>query len=144
MTTDDDLQLVRIGVSLPRNLLDIFDNLTRRIGAVNRSEAIRAALRECISNYEIMDDERDQVGVITILFEHHAHHIAERLLDLQHDFLDIIQSSSHIHLDVNNCLEIVTVRGTGKVIRDLIEKLRAIPDVKVIKWIFTAVGTAIP
>jgi CopG family nickel-responsive transcriptional regulator len=144
LSTDDNIELVRIGVSLPKNLLGTFDNLARHIGVANRSEAIRAALREYISNYSAIDARKNQVGVIIILFEHHAHHIAENLLDLQHDFLDIIQSSSHIHLDVNNCLEIVTVRGAGEMIRDLIEKIRAIPDVKVIKWVFTAIGAAIP
>ena len=56
MTMDDDLS--RIGISLPKNLLDRFDEILNYRGYSSRSEGIRDAIRTYITYYKWMTHDR--------------------------------------------------------------------------------------
>jgi CopG family nickel-responsive transcriptional regulator len=133
--------LVRIGVSLPDKLLGRFDEIILQRGYSSRSEGVRDAIRNYIVNYEWMSDVTgDRVGVITIVYSHAKSGLEDNLTDIQHEYGGIIQSSMHVHLDHDNCLEVVVLRGEGKDVRKAAESMMALKGVKHVKLTTTSLG----
>ncbi|MCX8207092.1 MAG: nickel-responsive transcriptional regulator NikR [Methanothrix sp.] len=134
-------ELMRIGVSLPEKLLSRFDEIITQRGYSSRSEGIRDAIRNYIIHYEWMSDvEGERVGVITIVYSHHQRGLVDNLTDIQHEFGNIITSTLHVHLDKDNCLEVVILRGEGKDVRRAAERMMALKGVKHVKLTTTSVG----
>ena len=132
---------MRIGVSLPENLLSKFDEIILKRGYSSRSEGIRDSIRSYIVHYEWMSDvQGDRVGVITIVYSHAQRNLESNLTEIQHEFSSIIQSSMHVHLDHDNCLEVVVLRGEGKDVRTAAEKMMALKGVKHVKLTTTSLG----
>ena len=132
---------MRIGVSLPENLLSKFDEIILKRGYSSRSEGIRDSIRSYIVHYEWMSDvQGDRVGVITIVYSHAQRNLESNLTEIQHEFSSIIQSSMHVHLDHDNCLEVVVLRGDGKDVRTAAEKMMALKGVKHVKLTTTSLG----
>jgi CopG family nickel-responsive transcriptional regulator len=77
-------------------------------------------------------------GAIVLVYDHHKRDIVKTLTDVQHDCHDSIISTQHIHLDHDNCLEIVAVRGKPGEIDSIVKKLKA---VKGLKHVSLAAGT---
>ena len=122
-------QLVRFGVSLEKELLEKFD---RRIGEKhypNRSEAFRDLIREDLVKKEWVEG-KDVAGAITLVYDHHRRELVNKLIDIQHDFHELIVSSQHIHMDESNCLEIIAVKGNPKRIEELAYKMKSTKGVK--------------
>jgi len=122
--------VARIGVSLPPKLLRKFDSLIDGMGYANRSEAIRDAVRDYILKNELRNEKGKRVGVISIIYDHDVHGVNDVLIDLQHKFHDVIQSSTHLHLDEHNCLELIVVRGEARKIKKIRDRLTSVPGVR--------------
>ena len=132
---------MRIGISLPENLLNKFDEIIMNRGYSYRSEGVRDAIRNYIVNFEWMSDvEGERVGVITILYDHSQRGLMDNLTEIQHDFGSIIQSSLHVHLDQDICLEVVVLRGDGPEVRKAAESMMALKGVKHVKLTTTSLG----
>jgi CopG family nickel-responsive transcriptional regulator len=122
-------EIVRFGVSLEKELLEKFDRLVNEKKYPNRSEAIRDLIRENLVKKEWIEG-KEVAGAITLVFDHHRRDLVNILTDIQHDFHQLIISSQHIHLDHDNCLEIIVVRGKPKEVRGLADKLKSTKGVK--------------
>ncbi len=117
-------ELMRIGVSIPAQLLSEFDAVIKKRGYSSRSEAIRDAIRGYLLDYEAFNQtEGDQVGVISLMYNHEQRGLLSLLTDIQHENARIITSTIHIHLDTSNCLEIDVVRGSARAIRAFADKI---------------------
>ncbi|MCD6376306.1 MAG: nickel-responsive transcriptional regulator NikR [Caldisericaceae bacterium] len=121
--------LIRFGVSLPQTLIQRFDQLIKQKQYPNRSEAIRDLIRKMLIEEEIVQDQ-EVIGVLHLLYDHHKHELSDRLTDIQHDHHDLIISSTHVHLDHDNCLEVILMKGRAGQIRTIADKLIAIKGVK--------------
>ncbi|HVO67696.1 MAG TPA: nickel-responsive transcriptional regulator NikR [Syntrophales bacterium] len=121
--------IIRFGISLEKALLANFDNLIKRRKYTNRSEAIRDLIRQELLKKELEED-REVAGAITFIYDHHQRDLLNKIIDVQHDHQDIIQSSQHIHLDHHNCLEIVAVKGNYGKVKKLADTLKALKGVK--------------
>lgn len=121
--------LKRFSISLDENLLSSFDAFIRQRKYNNRSEAIRDLIRTSFIKDE-WEADKEVIGVITLVYDHHQHQVQENLTELQHDFHHQIVSTTHIHVDHDNCLEVIIVRGKALTIRDLAERLTALRGVK--------------
>ena len=121
--------IVRFGISLENELLDNFDNLIKRRKYTNRSEAIRDLIRQELLKKDL-EENREVAGAITFIYDHHQRNLLNKIIDVQHDYQDIIQSSQHLHLDHHNCLEIVAVKGNSKQVNKLSDTLKAVKGVK--------------
>lgn len=121
--------IIRFGVSLEKELLEKFDILIKEKKYPNRSEAIRDLIRENLVKREWVEG-KEVAGAITLVFDHHKRDLVNILTDTQHDFHKLIISSQHVHLDHDNCLEIIVVRGKPSEVRELADKLRATKGVK--------------
>ncbi|MFQ6120208.1 MAG: nickel-responsive transcriptional regulator NikR [Methanosarcinales archaeon] len=127
-------ELMRIGVSLPENLLDRFDDIIARRGYSSRSEGIRDAIRSYILHYDwVREIKGERVGLITLIYDHTQRGLSDILAEIQHEFMSTIQSSLHIHLDSSNCLEVVILRGEGEEVRSIAERMMALKGVKNVK-----------
>jgi CopG family nickel-responsive transcriptional regulator len=124
-------ELVRFSVAIPESLLMQFDNLVARRGiAKNRSEVIRDLIRDVLVNEEWEDPQQEIVGTLTIVFNHHASDLQNKLDQIQHSHFQKIISSMHIHLDAHNCLEVVVLKGRSSDIRQLAESILGVKGVK--------------
>ncbi len=121
--------LVRFGISLDKHLSDKFDKQIKKKGYANRSEAIRDLIRNNFVQQQ-WEDQDEVAGAVTIIFDHHKRELQSKITDIQHDFHGIIMASQHIHLDHNNCLEIIAVKGRAKEVKRLSDLLSAIKGVK--------------
>ncbi|MFV9629698.1 MAG: nickel-responsive transcriptional regulator NikR [Methanosarcinales archaeon] len=119
-----DIELSRIGVSLPENLLDKFDVIIKNRGYSSRSEGIRDAIRSYIRYYDWMNDIKgERVATITLAYNHKQRGIEDTLGNIQHKYLDIIRTSIHLHLENDYCMEVIILEGDGERIKDLSENL---------------------
>src|SRR6476620_3771132 len=102
--------LSRIGVAIDSELLVKFDALIEERGYTNRSEAVRDLIRDELVEKSWESPEANVVGTVTLVYDHHVRMLSERLTDLQHDFHRSMLSTLHVHLDHDNCLEVLVVR----------------------------------
>lgn len=121
---------VRFGVSLSLELLDNFDELIRKLGYENRSEAVRDLIRHKLVEKEWEAPNVKTFAAVFLVYDHHTMSVATRLMDLQHESFAQVIGSFHVHLDEHNCLEVVVVRGKGKDLRELAEKMISLKGVK--------------
>ncbi|MDD5529370.1 MAG: nickel-responsive transcriptional regulator NikR [bacterium] len=132
--------IIRFAVSLPEKLLESFDKLIAEKNSPSRSEAIRDLIRAHLVEQEWTEENKEVVGTITIVYDHDTRELLDKLMDFQHHHNDIIVSSTHIHLDNHNCLEVIIVKGKGKDIKDMADKLISIRGVKHGKLTTTSTG----
>ena len=135
-------ELYRFGVSLEKSLLDKFDKLIKSENYSNRSEAFRDLIREKLVKTE-WQREDNVAGAITIVYDHHKRDLLNALTDIQHDFHKLIISGQHVHLDHNNCLEIIVVKGKPKKIKLLANKLKSVKGVKHSQLSMTSTGKSL-
>jgi CopG family transcriptional regulator, nickel-responsive regulator len=122
--------LDRFGVSMERDLLGRFDRLLGERGYNSRSEAIRDLVRKELVSEEWSEPKAEVIGTVSIVYEHHEHHLADALAELQHRHHESIVSSTHVHLDPHNCLEVIIVRGESARVRKIAHTLISTRGVK--------------
>lgn len=123
-------KLVRFGVSLDEELLRQFDEQCEKRGYQARSEALRDLIRKSLVEQEWEDAGREVTGSLSLVFDHHSSNLSQRLTSIQHDYHHHIIASMHVHLDHDNCLEVLALKGPAHVLRKLSEQLIAIKGVK--------------
>ncbi len=134
------MKIVRFGVSIPQDLLAKFDKIIEEKGYTNRSEAIRDLIRDFIVRYEWEAGDEEVAGTITIVYNHDEAEVVKELLDLQHDYINEVVSSLHVHMDKHNCLEVVVVKGKATRIKKIAERLISLKGVKHGKLVMTTTG----
>ena len=122
-------ELIRFGISLEKELSQKFDKRIKRKGYTNRSEAIRDLIRQDLVT-QAWQEGREIAGAITLIYDHHKRELMNKITDIQHDFQKVIISGQHIHLDHDNCLEIVAVKGNPQEVLKLSNMLKAVKGVK--------------
>ena len=115
--------LSRIGVSIDSDLLGRFDAFIADKGYENRSEAFRDLIRDRLVSSAVVGTNALVVGTVTLIYDHHTRLLPEKLTDLQHESHDIIISTLHAHLDHENCLEVVVLRGKSREVQKLADRL---------------------
>jgi CopG family transcriptional regulator, nickel-responsive regulator len=109
---------IRFGVSIEGGLLDKFDGLLERQGYTNRSEAIRDLIRRHLVEEEWAED-RETMGNLTLVYDHHVRELGEKMTQTQHDYQEHIISTMHIHLDHHHCMEILVLKGAAGKLKKL-------------------------
>lgn len=121
--------LKRFTVSMEEDLLEDFDSFTRERHYQNRSEALRDLIRNRIIEKEWKAD-KNVMGVISLVYDHHQHGLQEKVTELQHRFHHQIVSTTHVHMDHDNCLEVIIVHGKAGDVRKLADSLTALRGVR--------------
>ena len=121
----------RISISIPSELLRRFDDHTERLGYESRSKAVQDAMQSLITESKWMCDKMGGgVGAIAMVYDHRVKGLGDELTDIRHHFKEIICASLHVHLDADNCLEIIAVQGKTEDIRTLTQELKTRKGVK--------------
>ena len=134
-------ELSRIGVAIDSDLLDRFDQLISKRGYTNRSEAFRDLIRDELVQKSWESPDSNVVGTVTLVYDHHVRMLNEKLTDMQHEYHRAILSTLHIHLDHDNCLEVLVVRGKAAVVQKIADTLISIKGVKHGRLTLTTSGT---
>jgi CopG family nickel-responsive transcriptional regulator len=133
-------EIVRFGVSMGKNLLESFDEMILKKGYTNRSEAFRDLVRDHLVEQDWKVEKKEMIGTITIVYSHHTRGLPDTLTDLQHQFHSLIISTMHSHLDEDNCLEVLVVKGMVDEIKIFADKLISTRGVKHGKLTVTTTG----
>lgn len=121
-----------VSVSIPRRLLEELDGSVERRGFASRSEVVRQAIRFFMAEYRSLDEVEGEVtATITIVYERAMKN--EKMLSIQHKHEGLISTFLHAHVDEDNCLEVMVVRGSVEGVRKLIEAMKADEQVKQVK-----------
>lgn len=108
----------RVTISLDETLLEAFDAFIGRKGYENRSEAIRDLLRARLESDRLEENRAPHaIACLSYVFDHHQRELVRRLTNVQHDQHDLVLSTTHVHLDHDNCLEVAILRGHTEAIR---------------------------
>jgi len=116
------MALARFGVSLDEDLLKALDSFVIENSMPNRSQAIRHLVEKNLVEKKWQCNQL-VAGAVVLLYDHHKGDITTKSNDIQHDYYDVILSSLHYHLNHDNCLEIIAVKGTAKRLTELSDKL---------------------
>lgn len=133
-------ELSRIGVAIDSDLLIKFDELIAQRGYTNRSEAFRDLIRDELVEKSWEEPDSEVVGSVTLVYDHHVRMLNEKLIDMQHDYHHNILSTLHVHLDHDNCLEVLVVKGKAERVQKLANALIATKGVKHGRLTITATG----
>ncbi len=132
---------MRFSVAMPEDLLVRFDHLVARRGlAKNRSEVVRDLVRDALVEDECATPGVEVVGTLTIVFNHHASDLQDKLHAIQHEFFDMIICSTHVHLDQHNCLEVIVLRGETGLVQDVANMILGTKGVKNGRLVLTTTG----
>lgn len=115
--------LIRLSLSIEKPLLDKLEKLMKHSGYHNRSEFVRDMIRARLVQRE-WDQNREVVGTVTLVYDHHASGLSEKLMDLQHHHHKVILTTTHVHLTHELCVEMILVRGRASQIAELADLLR--------------------
>jgi len=113
-------------------------------GYDNRSLAIGDMMRDRLVEHRQKFGNEDIAGTITLVYDHHKQHVQAALTDIQHDHHEVIVSTVHVHLDHDNCLEVLVVRGKAAVVKKIADELISAKGVKHGKLTVTTTGKDLP
>lgn len=136
-------ELSRIGVAIDSDLLQKFDALILKRGYANRSEAFRDLIRDELVEKAWESPESRVVGTVTLVYDHHVRLLNEKLTDLQHEFYNHILSTLHVHLDHDNCLEVLVVKGRVATVKKIADTLISTKGVKHGRLTITSTGAGL-
>ena len=132
-------ELTRTGVSIEAELLDKFDRLIAKRGYKNRSEALRDLIRESLVNEDI-EQNRPVVATLSMIYDHHRPNLSNKLTEAQHDHHGNVLAATHVHLDHDNCLEVVIMKGRSGDVKHLADHMLSMRGVKHGKLVITSTG----
>jgi CopG family nickel-responsive transcriptional regulator len=114
----------RTSFSVSPVLLRRFDEVISKIGYRDRSRALQIAMTNFITEYTwTIEKGKGGGGAILFTYSHRPHGLQEALVDIQHQYRDVVNSTTHVHLDETRCLEIISARGQTARIQELAKKL---------------------
>ena len=135
--------LSRIGIALDSDLLKRFDRLIQQQGYTNRSEAFRDLIRDRLVTEQTAVPDATVVGTVTLIFNHHAHGITEKLTEAQHEHHELVVSTSHAHLDHDSCLEVLIVHGKAAKVEQFADQLIGLKGVQHGRLVMTVPESAL-
>ena len=129
-----------ISLSMTPELLDRLDDFIEKSGYSSRSEAIRLAIRDALSQFALQRLEQGQVmATVTVQSDRERHVHGANLMALRHEFDDNIFSNTHFHLGSSYCMDVFIIRGPQKIVLDFIRKTKAIRGITEVKYTITPI-----
>lgn len=135
--------LARFSVSLEEDLLKAFDTFVAGEGYPTRSEAVKHFISNALVKKQ-WKTKGNVAGAIVVVYDHHKRDVVRKLLNVQHGYGDAIVSTQHVHLDHDNCLEMVTVKGKAPRIQKLVAAMRSLKGIKHSALLMTTTGGNLP
>ncbi|NUB93009.1 CopG family ribbon-helix-helix protein [Haloterrigena sp. SYSU A558-1] len=124
---------MRTSFNIPDDLLAEFDQTWQTEEFDSRSRAVREAMQEYIEAHTELETVSGEVTA-ALAFDYQHERVIRELHGVQHDFQDVITTTSHTH-EGDWCLETIFCRGEAARVRKLVYRLRdfdAVGQVKVL------------
>jgi CopG family nickel-responsive transcriptional regulator len=138
------MALVRFSVSMDSTLLEKFDRHLKSEHCPTRSKGVGDLIRKALVRQEWGQQGGGKVaGAIVLVYDHHKPDLVRKLTDAQHDSHHVIVSTQHIHLDHDNCFEIVAVLGKPVEIDTTLRRLKAVKGLKHVSFAAATTGKAL-
>lgn len=116
---------------MPEDLLEQFDQLVARRGlAKNRSEVVRDLIRGALTEEECAHPGAEVMGSLTIVYDHHAADLRDKLHGIQHDCFAHIMATTHVHVDHHTCLEVILLKGQTAMVQEVANRIMGLKGVK--------------
>ncbi|MFC7136354.1 nickel-responsive transcriptional regulator NikR [Halobaculum litoreum] len=132
-----------VSVSMPDSLVERIDEFTEEHGYTGRSEFLREAARDLLGEFEDRKlEDRDLMGVVTVVFDYEGTSVEERMMQLRHEHEDIVASNFHSHVGDHDCMELFILEGNLEQISAFVGKVRATTDTKTVDYSVTPIGEA--
>ncbi|MBN2288944.1 MAG: nickel-responsive transcriptional regulator NikR [Candidatus Glassbacteria bacterium] len=123
-------KIKRFGVSIDEDLCLRFDRHIGAQGYSNRSEALRDLIRDHLVADQWKLDGMESVASLSLVYDHHTRELSETLNSIQHQYHHLVVSSLHVHIDHDNCLEVIIFKGPNTLIKSIADRLTATRGVK--------------
>jgi CopG family transcriptional regulator, nickel-responsive regulator len=131
----EEYRVMRISMSLPKKVLDEFDEVLKERGYQARSKGIRDALKDYILRYQWVNEiEGERIGLITVIYDHHFTGLLEELRDVQYEYKDYIKTVMHVDMTETRSIEAIVVYGDAEFLRKLTENLMGLKGVEKVKF----------
>lgn len=114
---------------MPQDLDSKLEELLSQRSYKNRSEAIRDLIRQALIEEEWKLGKGKMTGVLILVYSH-SPLLSDKLIAFEHKFFRQIISTLHIHLDEENCLEVLVMKGEAVQIQEISNQLIATKGVK--------------
>ena len=129
-----------VSISLTPELLEQLDEFVEKSGYSSRSEAIRLAVRDILSQFALQRLERGRVmATVTVISERERRDINARLMELRHGFDENIFGNMHLHIGGGYCVEIFLVQGDPVEVMAFISRVRAVRGIREVKYAMTPI-----
>jgi CopG family nickel-responsive transcriptional regulator len=114
---------------MPQELLDRIDQFAADHGYTGRSEVVREASRNLLGEFEDTKlEDRDLMGVVTVVFDYETTSVEERMMGLRHEHESIVASNFHSHVGDHYCMELFVLEGSLEELSTFVGKIRATRD----------------
>jgi len=121
----------RFTISLEDDLAKQFDEYIKQKGYSNRSEAFRDVIRDRLESVRITEDQHGEcVASLSYVYNHHESELAGRITSAHHLHHQLTHATMHVHLDHDNCLETVILKGPVSEVRQFSDTIKAVRGVR--------------
>jgi len=115
----------RISVSLPEQLLQEMDRMVEIKGFESRSQALVSMIHQELTEHRGEFGEEIMAGTINLIYDHSMPGLQKQLADIQHEYVNEVISSLHVHLMHARTMEVILVQGPAIKLRIIADKLES-------------------
>lgn len=113
----------RVSISLPELLLRQLDAMVIARGYESRSAAIAEMISHQVVAHKRQLGNEVMAGTITLLYDHSTPRLQKTLADVQHEHVDEVISSLHVHLMYAQTMEVILVQGPAARLQLIADKM---------------------
>ncbi len=133
------MSVSRFGVSLDEDLLKALDNYVSENGFSNRSQAIRHLIEKNMVE-EKWKCDNIVAGAVVLVFNHQKSEILKRSSEIRFEYSDFVLSAQGFHLNQENYMEVIAVKGPSKILTEISDKLISMKGLQHGKLVMSKAG----
>jgi CopG family nickel-responsive transcriptional regulator len=108
------MRMQRLTITIDDDLVAEVDEFITQRGYANRSEAFRDLVRGGLEHAgDHTAGHRQCIATLSYIYDHASRELPKRLTKDFHDHHDLAQTTLHVHIDHDSCLEVTVLKGKG-------------------------------
>lgn len=123
-------KLIRTSASLPENVVEELEQLTKARGFNNRSALLADMIRKEAASFRQNFTNEIMAGTFTLVYDHSVPGLQQRLNQLKHKYVAEIISSTQVQLMDNHTLEVNLMQGAAQDLKRISDEMQANRGVK--------------
>ena len=131
------VQLARLSISLPAELMARLDAMVLERGLPNRSQLIAQLIRHELAEHSEGRAGVTLAGTLTLIYRAESGRVRQALAQVQSSYVKEIISSQHVFLEEDQSLDVLLVQGPTERLQALCDDLRRVRGVQQIKLVTT-------